>query len=194
MFSIITVVLSIVIVIKKFSSSLIPDIKYISLTALLLWMMGDISISVEIPYEDTFNIILQSLALSLLLIIFLIFIRRRKPAIFRYPYYVVFIPLLIPVAQFVIVEAVVMRKIIFMSVQGVAIIVFILLAFAYAKELDNKVLATVGAILLVWGFAFFWILQNNYIVFEWAWALTNSLGFIACIYSFSDLLKLKENL
>lgn len=192
LFSIITVVASLAIVYKKFPSEA-RDIKYISLAALFGWMIGDIAMAANIPYIENLHIFLQSLALALLLIVYLIFIRQRKPVIFRYPYYIVFIPLLIPVAQFIVMQTVIMREIILMSLQGVSILVFILLAVGYARELQYKLLTIIGVILLLWGFSFYWILQNYFIVFEWAWGITNSLGMIACIYSFSDLLMLNEN-
>lgn len=92
-----------------------------------------------------------------------------------------------------IMETEIMREIIFMSLHGVAILVYILLAAGYGKELNQKLLTIIGVLLLIWGFAFFWILQNYYIVFDWAWGLTNSLGVVACTYSFSDLLKINKN-
>lgn len=192
LFSIITVVTSLAIVYKKFPTET-RDIKYISLAALFGWMIGDISVAADIPYQENLHILFQSLALSLLLIVYLIFIRQRKPVIFRYPYYIIFIPLLIPVAQFIVMQTEIMRQIIFMSLQGVSILVFILLTFGYAKELRYKLLTIIGVILLLWGFTFYWILQNYYIVFDWAWGITNSLGMIACIYSFSDLLIMTNN-
>lgn len=191
LFSIITVLVSLTIVIKKFPSS-VPDLKYTGIAALAAWLLGDIMISVNMPYQEVLHVILQSLSLSLLLIVFLIFIRCRKPVIFRYPYYFVFIPLLIPVAQFLIMETEIMREIIFMSLHGVSIFVFTLLAIGYGRELNYKLLTIVGVLLLLWGFAFFWILKNYYIVFSWAWGLTNMLGMIACTYSFSDLLTTHE--
>ncbi|MDX1641550.1 MAG: hypothetical protein R3220_07620 [Balneolaceae bacterium] len=190
--SIITVVVSLAIIFKKYPGE-VRDIRYLSISALFLWLCGDIVISINVPYLDLFHVLLQSLALSILLIVYLIFIRQRKPIIFRYPYYLVFFPLLIPVAQIIVMETEIMREIIFMALHGVSIMVFILLAVGYAQELKHKLLTIIGVLLLLWGFAFYWILQNYYIVFEWAWAFTNSVGMIACIYSFSDLITANEN-
>lgn len=192
LFSIITVVVSLAIVYKKFPSTT-RDIKYLSLAALFGWLIGDISVATNIPYQANLHIFLQSFALSLLLIIYLIFIRQRKPVIFRYPYYIVFIPLLIPIAELIVMQTEIMKEIILMSLHGVSILVFILLTVGYVKELQHKLLTILGVILLLWGFTFYWILQNYYIVFEWAWGITNSLGMIACMYSFSDLLLFNEN-
>lgn len=187
--SIITVVASIAIVFKKFPAFSVQNIRYTSFAGLFVWLLADVTISTEVvPYQDAFHLILQSLSLSLLLTVFLIFIRKRKPVIFRYPRLTVYIPLLVPIAQFIVMDTKIMREIIFMSLQGVSIVVFTLLTAAYFKELNNKLLTIVGIVLLLWGFTFFWILQEHYIVFEWAWAATNSLGVLACIYSFSDLL------
>lgn len=192
LFSVFTVLASLLIVLKNFPSE-IRDIKYTSITAISVWLIGDIVLSINFPFQDILHVLLQSLALALLLIVLLIFIRNRKPVIFQYPYYIVFIPLLIPIAQFIIMETEIMREIIFMSLHGVAILVYILLSTAYVNELNHKLLTLIGVILLLWGFAFFWILQNYYIVFDWAWGLTNSLGMVACTYSFSDLLKFTKN-
>lgn len=192
LFSIFTVIVSTVIVLKKFQSPS-KEIRYASLTALSTWLIGDLIVSVNLPYyQEVLHIILQTVSLSLILVVFLKFIRQRKPIIFRYPNYMVYVPLLIPIAQLIVTEAQVIREIIFMSLQGVAIIVFVLLSFGYSEEIKYKLLTIVGLLLLVWGFVFFWILQEYYIVFEWAWGLTNALGMIACIYSFSDLLESLE--
>lgn len=191
LFSIFTVIVSAVIVLKKFPSQP-KGARYASLTALLSWLAGDIIISINVPYQKAFHIILQTVSLSLILVLFLQFIRQRKPVIFRYPYYMVYVPLLIPFAQVIVMDAQIIREIIFMSLQGVAIIVFAILSFGYSAELRYKLLTIVGLILLIWGFAFFWILQEYFIVFEWAWSVTNAGGMIACIYAFSDLIESTE--
>lgn len=77
--------------------------------------------------------------------------------------------------------------------QGISILVFTFLSAGYADRLHHKLLTIVGILLLLWGFAFYWVLQNYYIVFSWAWGLTNALGIILCIYSFSDLIIDKKN-
>lgn len=191
LFSIFSVIVSTVIVCKQFPSNA-TDIRYASLTALSTWLTGDIIISINIPFQDVLHLILQSISLSLILVVFLLFIRQRKPIIFRYPYYMVFVPLFIPIAQLIVMDTQIMGEIIFMSLQAVSIIVYILLAFGYHEKLHYKLITIVGVLLLVWGFSFFWILQEYYIVFDWAWSLTNTGGIIACIYSFSDLLKSTE--
>lgn len=187
LFSIITTVICLVIMIRKFQEGP-SDIKYTGITALVAWLIGDITISVSFPYQEVIHIVFQSLSLSFVLIIFLIFIRKRKPVIFRNPYYMVFIPLLIPLAQAIVLETHLMKDIVFMSIQAVCIMVFIFLSIGYSKELHHKLFAIIGAILLLWGFAFYWILQEYFIVFEWAWGLTNMLGMVASVYAFTDLL------
>jgi len=193
LFSIITIIVAAFIVLKKFPPEF-TDVKYISIGALLSWLIGDLAGTVNLPYGEFVNIFLQSTSISLLLIIFLIFIRQRKPVIFRYPYYMVFIPMLIPFTQLIVLDAQVIREIIFMTLQGVAILVYVLLSIGYSSELKNKLITIVGLILLVSGFCFYWILQDYFIVLDWAWGLTNSGGMIACIYSFSDLLRINENI
>jgi hypothetical protein len=187
-FSIFAVIVSTVIVLKKLQPAS-KEIRYTSLIALSAWLIGDITVSSNLPYQEVLHIILQTISLSLILVVLLQFIRQRKPVIFRYPYYMVYVPLLIPFAQLIVMEAQIIREIIFMSLQGVVIIVFALLSFGYSEELKYKLLTIVGLLFLVWGFAFFWILQEYYIVYELAWGLTNAGGMIACIYSFSDLLE-----
>lgn len=86
----------------------------------------------------------------------------------------------------------IIREIIFMALQVISIFVYILLSIGYSSELNNKLITIIGVLLLIWGFAFYWILQEYYIVYAWAWGLTNSGGMIACIYSFSDLLKINK--
>lgn len=192
LFSIFAVIVSTVIVLKKFPSES-TEIRYAGLTALSTWLIGDIIITVNIAFQEVFHVIFQTVSLSLVLVIFLLFIRQRKPVIFRYPFYIVFVPLLIPIAQLIVMETKIMREIIFMTLQGVSIIVFVLLLIGYSEELQHKVLTIVGVLLLIWGFSFYWILQEYYIVFSWAWGLTNTAGMIACIFSFSDLIRTVEN-
>ncbi len=102
-------------------------------------------------------------------------------------------PLLIPFTQLIVMDTKVIGEIIFMILQGISIVVYILLSIGYSSELKNKLLTIIGVLLLLWGFSFYWILKEYIIVFEWAWGLTNMSGMIACIYSFSDLLELNEN-
>lgn len=179
------------IVLRKYPASH-TDIKYLSLAALSVWLLGDLSYSIQFSFQEYLNVILQSLALSFLLIIFLIFIRKMKPVIFRYPYYMVFIPLLIPLAQIIVIDTPMMRDIFFMSLEGVSILVFSLLCGIYTSEISTKLITLSGIILLIGGFTFFWILQDHFVIFEWSWAFTNSLGVIASVYSFTDLLNMNE--
>lgn len=192
LFSIITVIVSIFIVLKEFPSDAL-DTKYSGLTALILWLIGDIFISLQLPYQEVAQLTLQTSSLSLVLVIFLKFIRQRKPVIFRYPYFMVYMPLLIPFTQLLVMDASVIGEIIFMVLQVISILVYILLSVGYSYKLKNKVITIIGVLLLLWGFTFYWILKEYYIVFEWAWGLTNTGGMIACIYSFSDLLSFTNN-
>lgn len=160
LFSIFTVIASLIIVSNRFPPQT-PGIKYTALTALSVWLTGDIILSVNLPYQNVIHVLLQSLSLSLLLIIFLIFIRQRKPVLFRYPIYMAFIPLLIPAAQFIVMDTQIMREIIFMALQGVSIFVFALLSWAYTNELNHKLYSIAGILLLMWGFSFYWILQTQ---------------------------------
>lgn len=192
LFSIITVIVSIIIVLKEYPSD-IRDIKFSGLVALVLWVIGDIFVSLQVLYFEVIQLTLQSCSLSLVLVIFLKFIRQRKPIIFRYPYYMVYVPLLIPFTQLIVMNTKVIGDIIFMILQGISILVFVLLSIGYSTELKNKLLTIIGVLLLLWGFTFYWILKEYFIVFEWAWGLTNTGGMIACIYSFSDLLTSNRN-
>lgn len=192
LFSIITVIVSIIIVLKEYPSD-IRDIKFSGLVALVLWVIGDIFVSLQVLYFEVIQLTLQSCSLSLVLVIFLKFIRQRKPIIFRYPYYMVYVPLLIPFTQLIVMNTKVIGDIIFMILQGISILVFVLLSIGYSTELKNKLSTIIGVLLLLWGFTFYWILKEYFIVFEWAWGLTNTGGMIACIYSFSDLLTSNRN-
>lgn len=191
-FSILTVAILLIVIYRKFPPK-IRDIKVTSFSALIAWGTGDLFTSINIPYNDTIGVLIQSLSLSLLLVVFLIFIRRRKPQIFRYPYFIVFIPMLLPVAQYIVMDTEIMREVILMSLHGVSILVFTILSIGYVNHLNNKLITILGILLLLWGFSFYWILQNYYIVYSWAWGLTNSLGMVACVYSFADVLQISEN-
>lgn len=182
----------ILIVLKEFPSES-RGVRYAGLTALILWLIGGIALSLDIPFQEVVQFTLQSCSLSLVLVIYLKFIRQRKPIIFRYPYYMVYLPLIIPLTQLIVLETRVIGEIIFMTLQAISIIVYILLSVGYSADLKNKILTIVGVLLLLWGFTFYWILKEFYIVFEWAWGLTNMGGMIACVYSFSDLLRLNVN-
>lgn len=192
LFSILTVIVSIVIVLKEFPSAS-RDIKYLGIIALIIWLIGGITLNLTVPFQEVIHLTLQSSSLSLVLVIFLKFIRQRKPIIFRYPTYMVYVPLLIPFTQLIVMDTKVIGDIIFMTLQGISIIVYILLSIGYSSELNNKLLTIIGVLLLLWGFTFYWILKEYFIVFEWAWGLTNMSGMLACIYSFSDLLRINEN-
>lgn len=193
LFSILTVIVAIVVIIKEFPSES-RDVKFLGLFGLTIWVIGDITISLQIPYHEVAQLTLQSCSLSLVLVIYLKFIRQRKPIIFRYPHYMVYVPLLIPFTQLIVIDSRVIGEIIFMTLQGISIIVYILLTVGYSEELKNKLLTIIGVLLLLWGFTFYWILKEYFIVFEWAWGLINMGGMIACIYSFSDLLAINKTL
>lgn len=106
----------------------------------------------------------------------------------------VYLPLLIPITQLIVADTQIIGEIIFMSLQAICLIVYVLLSIGYSAEIENKILTIVGILLLTGGFTFYWILQEYYIVFEWAWGLTNASGVLASIYSFSDLIKSNENI
>lgn len=191
LFSILTAIVSIFIILKKFPSDS-RDIIYPGIVALSTWLLGDIVLSLDIPFQKVMQLLLQSVSLSLVLVIFLKFIRQRKPIIFRYPTYMVYLPLLIPFTQLIVADTQFIGEIIFMSLQAICIVVYILLSIGYSDEIQNKILTIVGVLLLLWGFMFYWILQEYYIVFEWAWGLTNAAGLIASVYSFSNLIGVNQ--
>lgn len=192
LFSILTVIVCLLIVLREFPTKL-RDVKYSAFISLILWLTGDIAISLNLPFQDVVQLTFQTCSLSLVLVIFLKFIRRHKPIIFRYPYYMVYLPLLIPITQLIVMNTKVIGNIIFMILQAVSVIVYVILSVGYSNELKNKTLTIVGVLLLLWGFTFYWILKEYYIVFEWAWGLTNAGGMIACVYSFGDLLRINVN-
>ncbi|MDX1642438.1 MAG: hypothetical protein R3220_12115, partial [Balneolaceae bacterium] len=58
----------------------------------------------------------------------------------------------------------------------------------YHRYVANKLLMIIGILSMIWGYLFYWILNENFVVYSWAWGLANTTGMILSVYSFSDLL------
>ena len=188
LFSTITAITCLFLVIKTFPTEQ-KGIKITTITALGLWGLSITFDRIGSSHVELVITLLKSISLSLLLVLFLIFVRERKPAIFRYPMGMTIIPLTIPIVYLFVHDIEIMNRVIFMSVQGASILIFALLGITYFKLIENKWLLLIGVISLIWGFLFFWVLQNHFTVFSWAWGLSNSIGMICSVYSFSGLLQ-----
>lgn len=192
LFSTFTVLICAYVILRSFPGY-IRGVKAISLTALSLWLLSVTIDRIGIEFSEIAVKLLQSLSLSLLLVLFLTYVREGKPTIFRYPVGMTLIPLIIPAAHAVVLDVEIMNTVIFMTVQGAGIVVFILLGLTYFNSIRNKSVFILGILSLIWGFLFFWILKEYYTVYSWAWSFANSMGMICSVYTFSDLLQKHKN-
>lgn len=163
----------------------VKSVKYVSSAALLIWILMHIFYGIDLPHHQNILDMIHITGLALVLVTLLLIIRYLRPEIFRYPYVLAFAPLLIPVAQLLVIDTHLIKDIIVMSTQGVAIFVFVLLMMSNKLDLSARFSIIVSAILLIITFILVWFLSNNFVIEDYLWQILLSAGMILGVYTFT---------
>jgi hypothetical protein len=179
---------SIYIVYKEYSNHW-RDYKITLLSAGSVWLLSQVIYALEFEILHSIPGILLVIANSILLISFLILIRIMKPDFFRYPYLIVFMPLILPVAYLMVLNSSIMQSLIFFSMHVATIAVFIILSIGYRERLKYyPKLPAASVILLCVAFISYWILEELHSFFQIFGAISLSAGMIFGIYTFSGVI------
>tara|TARA_R100001143_G_scaffold63591_1_gene73010 strand:- start:31987 stop:32592 length:606 start_codon:yes stop_codon:yes gene_type:complete len=162
------------------------DIKSILILAILIWIISQFFNSGDtIQIDNTIAEFLQILNISLVLTILLIIVRSLRPAIFRYPYFLVFTPLLVPLFFFLIIDTYLIKTIIFMSTQGIALLVYLLLLTEENSVTHKNIYGLVSIVLVFASYVTNWFLLDLHLVMIVLWQILLSTGILVAIYSFT---------
>ncbi len=160
------------------------DLKIITVSTFLIWLLSQIIYSGEMNfYEDIHHDFIQITIISLILTSELILVRLMRPGVFRYPYFIVFAPLLIPISFILIINTHMIKDIVFMTTQGVAIVVYFLLMFEKQEIKLTSKQAIIGIILMILSFVSFWFVQNIYPLNSIIWESMLAIGSVLIVHS-----------
>lgn len=167
-------------------SSKKSDIKSILIFAILIWIISQFFNSGDtIQIDNTIAEFLQILNISLILTILLIIVRSLRPAIFRYPYFLVYTPLLVPLFFFLIIDTYLIKTIIFMSTQGIAMLVYLLLLTEENAVAHKKKYGVISVLMILASYVTYWFLLDLHPFMEIFWQLLLSIGILGAILTFS---------
>lgn len=177
-------------VISKVSSKN-SDIKSVLIFAISIWIIGQFFISGEtIHIDNIIAQILHILNISIVLTALLIIVRSLRPAIFRYPYFLVYSPLLVPLFYILIIDTYLIKTIILMTTQGIAMLVYLLLLTEDHAIAHKKRFGFISVIMILMSYLSYWFLLDIHPLIETFWQLSLSAGIVITIYTFS---KTKEH-
>ena len=174
----------------------LKDIKIAAGSGISLWLIMQFIAALELTYIRQLLDILHIVALSFALVTMLMFIRYLRPPIFRYPYLITIAPLLIPAALILVIDTHLIKEIIFMTIQAIAVIVFLLLILAHEKNRHLKHISMISVLLFTLAFITYWFLVDVFVVEPIFWKFLLASGMIFSVFSFSNgiesTLKLSE--
>lgn len=170
------------------------DLKISLIVALSLWLLSQIIYSGEFNFnEQLYHNIVHIIIISVILSSELILVRLFRPSIFRYPYLLVYTPLLIPFSFIMIIDTYLIKDIIFMATQGIAMVVYLFLMMDdHEVKLGHKS-AIVGLILIFVAYLLYWFVQNMIPVNQSIWEVLLAVGVVVLVHSFTSSLQHEVN-
>lgn len=126
---------------------------------------------------------------SLLLIVLLITIRNLKPEIIRYPYPLVYVPLLVLAAYPSLQGTPALTNIIFMMLQGAGLLVISILFIGHSESVKDLKYAVTGVLSLFAAYGIYWIAGDFYELSSWSWQVFIAMGMISLPISFVGFIK-----
>ena len=183
----ITSIFCLYIVIAKINSKN-NDIKSVLIAAIVVWIGSQFFYSGDsIQIENTISEILHILKISLVLTILLIIVRSLRPAIFRYPYLLVYSPLMIPFFFLLIIDTDLIKNIIFMTTQGIAILVYLLLLTENQAVAHKTKFGLIAVLMILISYVCYWFLLDLHSYIGTISKILLSLGILLSIYSFTKI-------
>lgn len=164
------------------------EIKSVLIIAILFWIISQFFESGDTyQIDNTIAELLHILNISLVLTILLIIVRSLRPAIFRYPYFLVYSPLLVPLFFFLIIDTNLIKVIIFMSTQAIAMLVYLLLLTENNAVSHQTKYGLFSALMLLISYVSYWFFSETHQIIENIWQISLSVGILISIYSFTKI-------
>jgi hypothetical protein len=186
--TLLSAIISLYLIIKKFPSEC-KDIKNTSLVTVGIWIVTEVMLITNINQLEIFAELLIITALSLVLVIFLMIVRHFRPSIFRYPYGIVFTPLILPLSYGLVIDVDIIKHIILVAAQVVTICVAILFTAGYWNRLQSNKAAIAGLSFLSIGFIVYWVVNQDMMISAWLWQILTAAGIIAMIFTVIDIIQ-----
>lgn len=165
------------------------DIKISATTALLFILATEILLFVSFTYDELVTEALTLLAFTILLSVLLMIIRVVKPEFVRYPYPIVYMPLIIVLGYPLIKGINALTDLILILLQGGGIIVFFLLFTAHNDRFKRRWLLLSGGFLLFAAYIIYWFLESYMADYHnWVWQLLATMGMISTAMEFPRIL------
>lgn len=166
------------------------DLKIISVITFIIWLLSQVIYSGEMNfYEDIHHDFIQITIISLILSAELILVRLMRPDVFRYPYFLVFTPLLIPASFILIINTYMIKDIVFMTTQGIAILVYLLLTFEKQEVNLFSKKAIIGIVLLLIAYLTYWFIQTIQPLNSIVWESMLAVGAVLIVHSLVNSLQ-----
>lgn len=161
------------------------DVKHSISISAGIWLIGQVYYSIGFSFESFIRNVSTTTSLSILLVAFLMLIRELKPHLFRYPYFTVFIPIIIPFTYIFVYDIPVIRNTILYSIAIIAITVQLLLVIGYRGVYSAFSKGVVGSIFLFLGYMYM-MFSETFIYYEFIWHIIVSIGVFLSINSITD--------
>jgi len=169
----------------KYLSDQVKDVKFAASSAVVFWILMQIGAAIEIPYHQSILDMLHVTAVSFVLVALLMVTRHLRPFIFRYPYGLSYVPLLIPFTHLLVLDTYFIKDIIFLSTQGVAIAVYALLMLTNDIDTSSIISVLASTVLILSAYIMVWFLTDIYVIQNYYWQILLSAGMILGGYSFT---------
>jgi len=167
----------------RYISEQFRDARISLVTAAGIWLVSRIYSSTQLPLSNIVNDVSLIITYSVILVALLMIIRELKPAVFRYPYAAVFMPLIIPVSYYFIYQTSLMRETIIHSVTGMIILISLFLNIGYRTGKKSLISIITGATLLAASISVSVFLDDDQYI-HLLWYLVTSVGIAVTAYGF----------
>lgn len=148
-----------------------------------MWLASEIYSSFSFAFSEAVADISLIVTYSVILVAFLMLIRELKPAVFRYPYFAVFMPLIMPVSYYLIYQTSMMREIIVHSISGMIVMISLLLSISYRTDSKSLISAISGSLLLTASILVSFILDDDKYI-HLIWYVVSGTGLSVAAYGF----------
>lgn len=164
------------------------DLKIVLIIAILFWIISQLISSGDmIMIDDMISDLLQISIISLVLTALMIIVRNLRPVIFRYPYFLVYSPLSLPIFFLLVIDTYLIKDLIFMASQGIALIVYLLLLTEEQAIAHKKRFGFIGLLLIIISYTIYWFLLDLFALPVILWVGTFSIGILLVTDTFTKI-------
>ena len=159
------------------------DARIALVTAGCFWLIAKTYTSTGLPFSEIIAEMSLIITFSVILVSLLMMIRKLKPEIFRYPYAMVFMPVVIPFSYYLIYQTSLMKDTILHSVSAMILLVLLVISTGYRKNKKPFISVIAGTVLLAGSLSVsFFLDEDQYI--HLLWYLITSAGIAITTYGF----------